>query len=49
MTAVDLTAFIDELATVSGDAILPFFRTALGIEDKGGGREFDSERFQQYY
>src|SRR3974377_996006 len=34
MTAVDLTAFVDQLATVAGDAILPFFRTALSIEDK---------------
>jgi len=41
MTAVDLAAFVDQLATVSGEAILPFFRTSLGIEDKGGGREFD--------
>ncbi len=41
MTAVDLGAFVDELATVSGEAILPFFRTALAVEDKKGGREFD--------
>ena len=40
MTAVDFAAFVDELATVSGDTILPFFRTSLGVEDKnrtGGG------------
>ncbi len=35
MTAVDFAAFIDELATVSGETILPFFRTALTIDDKG--------------
>jgi myo-inositol-1(or 4)-monophosphatase len=41
MTAVDLAAFVDELATASGDAILPFFRTFLGFEDKSGGGSFD--------
>jgi myo-inositol-1(or 4)-monophosphatase len=41
MTAVDFEAFVDELATLSGTAIMPFFRTALGIEDKSGGRGFD--------
>jgi myo-inositol-1(or 4)-monophosphatase len=41
MTAVDLAAFIDELASVSGEAILPFFRTALGVEDKSCGMAFD--------
>ena len=41
MTAVDLAAFVDELATVSGEAILPFFRTSLGVEDKSGGGAFD--------
>jgi myo-inositol-1(or 4)-monophosphatase len=41
MTAVDFEAFIDELATVSGDAIRPFFRTSLGVEDKSGGGAFD--------
>ena len=41
MTAVDFGAFIDELATVSGDAIRPFFRTSLGIEDKSRGGMFD--------
>ena len=35
MTAIDFAAFVDELATVSGEAILPFFRTSLGVEDKG--------------
>jgi myo-inositol-1(or 4)-monophosphatase len=41
MVAVDFGAFVDELATVSGDAILPFFRTSLGVEDKGRGGAFD--------
>src|SRR5215813_10800620 len=41
VTAVDFRAFIDELATVSGDAILPFFRTSLGVEDKSRGGAFD--------
>lgn len=41
MTAVDFAAFVDELASVSGDAILPFFRTAMGIENKQAGRGFD--------
>lgn len=36
MGAVDFAAFVDELATVSGEAILPFFRTALGVDHKGG-------------
>ncbi|MBN8920936.1 MAG: histidinol-phosphatase [Rhizobiales bacterium] len=37
MTAVDLTAFVEELATVSGDALLPFFRTSLGVDNKAIG------------
>ncbi|EJW10664.1 inositol monophosphatase family protein [Rhodovulum sp. PH10] len=41
MTAIDFAAFIDRLATVSGDAILPFFRTALSVDDKGGSGGFD--------
>src|SRR5215475_8872337 len=41
MTAVDFEAFVGELATVSGDAIRPFFRTALGVEDKSRGGAFD--------
>src|SRR5215207_4722704 len=35
MTAIDFAAFVDELATLSGEAILPFFRTSMGVEDKG--------------
>ena len=41
MTAIDFAAFVDELATASGDAILPFFRTSLGVEDKGSAAGFD--------
>jgi myo-inositol-1(or 4)-monophosphatase len=37
MTAVDFAAFVDELARASGDAILPFFRTALGVDNKAAG------------
>jgi myo-inositol-1(or 4)-monophosphatase len=41
MTAIDFAAFVDRLATVSGEAILPFFRTSLGVENKGGPGTFD--------
>src|SRR5712691_947090 len=41
MTAIDFSAFVNELATVSGETILPFFRTALSIKDKGGPGSFD--------
>jgi myo-inositol-1(or 4)-monophosphatase len=41
MTAIDFAAFVDQLATVSGEAILPFFRTALSIENKGVAGSFD--------
>lgn len=41
MTAVDFAAFFDKLATVSGEAILPFFRTSLSIDDKSCGGVFD--------
>jgi myo-inositol-1(or 4)-monophosphatase len=37
MTAVDFTTFVDQLATASGDTILPFFRTALAVENKKAG------------
>ncbi len=35
------SAFVDQLATASGEAILPFFRTAMGVEDKGSAMGFD--------
>jgi myo-inositol-1(or 4)-monophosphatase len=34
MTAIDFASFVDKLASASGDIILPFFRTALAIENK---------------
>jgi len=34
MTAIDFTSFVDQLAAASGDTILPFFRTALTVENK---------------
>jgi len=37
MTAIDFTSFVDELATASGETILPFFRTALVVENKKPG------------
>lgn len=37
MTAIDFASFVDQLATVSGETILPFFRTALAIENKKTG------------
>ncbi len=41
MTAIDFAAFVDRLATASGDAILPFFRTTLSVENKSRGDNFD--------
>lgn len=41
MTAVDFAAFVDKLAQVSSDVILPFFRSAIGAEDKSRGGVFD--------
>ncbi len=41
MTAIDFTAFVEQLATASGETILPFFRTSLGIDDKGSSGRFD--------
>jgi myo-inositol-1(or 4)-monophosphatase len=41
MTAIDFAGFVDRLAQVSGDVILPFFRSAIGAEDKSGGGAFD--------
>lgn len=41
MTAIDFAAFVDELAHASGEVILPFFRTSLGVEGKSGKTEFD--------
>jgi myo-inositol-1(or 4)-monophosphatase len=41
MTAIDFAAFVDELAGVAGETIRPFFRTALGIENKSLSGGFD--------
>jgi len=41
MTAIDFAAFVDRLASVSGETIRPFFRTALGIENKSVAGGFD--------
>ena len=38
---VDFGSFVDSLATASGRAILPFFRSNIGAEDKGGSGPFD--------
>ena len=37
MSAVEFSSFVDQLASVSGETILPFFRTALAIENKMPG------------
>lgn len=41
MSAVDFAAFVDDLASVSGSAILPFFRTSIAASDKNKGGAFD--------
>lgn len=41
MTVVDFEKFVEELADVSGEAILPFFRTAIAADDKAHGGAFD--------
>ncbi|GGK39832.1 histidinol-phosphatase [Salinarimonas ramus] len=42
MALFDFASFVDDLATASGKAILPFFRTSLTASDKGGrGGVFD--------
>lgn len=41
MSAVAFDEFVHTLATRSGEAILPFFRTAMGVDDKGGSCGFD--------
>ena len=41
MTAVDFETFVADLATVAGEAILPFFRTTLHAQDKGQRGSFD--------
>jgi myo-inositol-1(or 4)-monophosphatase len=41
MGPVDFATFVDKLATVAGDAIRPFFRTALGVQNKSATGGFD--------
>ena len=41
MTAVDFAAFVDDLADLSGQTILPFFRSALVAENKATVGDFD--------
>ncbi|NNM74304.1 histidinol-phosphatase [Enterovirga aerilata] len=41
MKPVDFSSFVNDLATKSGQAILPFFRTMLSAEDKSRGGVFD--------
>jgi myo-inositol-1(or 4)-monophosphatase len=41
MTAIDFAAFVDALAAVSGEALRPFFRTTLGVENKSISGDFD--------
>jgi myo-inositol-1(or 4)-monophosphatase len=41
MTAIDFEVFVDELAAVSGETIRPFFRSALGVENKSRSGGFD--------
>jgi histidinol phosphatase-like enzyme (inositol monophosphatase family) len=41
MGLIDFTHFVNELATLSGQAILPFFRSAIAAEDKSRGGDFD--------
>jgi histidinol phosphatase-like enzyme (inositol monophosphatase family) len=41
MGLIDFSRFVHELATFSGQAILPFFRSALSAQDKSRGGAFD--------
>jgi histidinol phosphatase-like enzyme (inositol monophosphatase family) len=41
MSLIEFSSFVNDLATHSGRAILPFFRTALSISDKSTGSRFD--------
>ncbi|MFN3891574.1 MAG: histidinol-phosphatase [Beijerinckiaceae bacterium] len=41
MKPVDFSAFVEDLARVSGEAILPFFRSSIHAADKSAGGVFD--------
>lgn len=41
MSAVDFATFVERLGDAATEAILPFFRTSVGTEDKNRGGRFD--------
>lgn len=41
MGPVDFASFVDKLAAAAGEAIRPFFRTTLGVQNKSGAGGFD--------
>jgi myo-inositol-1(or 4)-monophosphatase len=41
MNAVDFEAFVSRLADISGDAIMPFFRSSIGAQNKAKSGAFD--------
>jgi myo-inositol-1(or 4)-monophosphatase len=41
MKPIDFAQFVEDLATVAGEAILPFFRSSIGVDDKSKGGLFD--------
>lgn len=41
MRPIDFIGFVEDLARASGEIILPFFRTAIGAQDKSDGGAFD--------
>jgi histidinol phosphatase-like enzyme (inositol monophosphatase family) len=41
MALIDFSQFVNELATLSGQAILPFFRSGFSMRDKSEGGAFD--------
>ena len=41
MSPIDFSRFVHELATLSGQVILPFFRSTFSIQDKSRGGAFD--------
>ena len=41
MTAIDFAAFVDELATISGETMRPFFRSAIDVQNKSRSGGFD--------
>lgn len=41
MTTVDFAAFVEKLASIAAETIMPFFRTALHADNKNAGGMFD--------